>query len=86
MRQLLLLFINHPASVGETYFEHLRTAGGFGLRMMGGGIACLLHALLPWCCTHTGSDQVKRLHERMSARRRGPAPPDDGLADSGAYI
>ena len=37
----LNLFTDHPASVGETYGEHLAVAGGFGLRMILGGIGIL---------------------------------------------
>jgi len=39
------LFIDHPSSVGESYFQHLMMASRFALRMALGGIACLLHGL-----------------------------------------
>ena len=42
------LFTDHPASVGESYAEHLVTASGFGLRMVLAGLACMVHALLPF--------------------------------------
>ena len=32
-------FTEHPASVGETYGEHLVHATGFGVRMVLGGLA-----------------------------------------------
>lgn len=63
------LFIEHPASVGETYGEHLRTAMGFALTLLGAGLACLLHALLPFLFVDTGSRAVERLHARMIANR-----------------
>lgn len=63
------LFLAHPADVGESYGEHLRTAGGFGLRMMAGGAACLVHAIVPaWFATR-GSDTIASLHRRMVANR-----------------
>ena len=62
-------FVEHPRSVGETYFEHLRAASCFGISMVGGGLACLVHALLPNLFTKTGSQTVKRLHERMVVAR-----------------
>lgn len=69
------LFTEHPASVGETYGEHLLVAGGFGLRMILGGIACLVHALLPFLFVKTGSAQISELHDTMVAnRRRQPMP------------
>ena len=77
----LNLFTDHPASVGETYGEHLAVAGGFGLRMILGGIACLLHGLLPFLFTRTGSSTIALLHERMVISRRRGADPPQGLAD-----
>jgi hypothetical protein len=62
-------FQAHPASVGETYFQHQRTAFGFGMRMIGGGAACLLHGLLPFLCGSTGSRQIAVLHDRMIRHR-----------------
>ena len=63
------LFTQHPASVGETYLEHLSAAGTFGLRMLMGAIACFIHALLPFLCVRTGGDCVAELHARILARR-----------------
>lgn len=69
------LFTEHPASVGETYGEHLAMASGFGLRMIAGGLACLVHGLLPFLFVRTGSAQIARLHDTMVAnRRRKPLP------------
>lgn len=64
-----LSFTEHPASVGETYGEHLRAAAGFGAAMLVGGTACLVHALLPFLFTHTGSATVTQLHHRMVINR-----------------
>lgn len=63
-------FTAHPSAAGETYLAHLRTAAGFGLEMVTAGLACLVHALLPFLFVRTGSDCILRLHERMHARRR----------------
>lgn len=63
------LFTEHPRSVGESYGRHLIVAGGFGVTMIGGGLACLVHAVLPALFTRTGSTIVARLHERMTANR-----------------
>ena len=52
------LFTEHPASVGETYGEHLVMASGFGFRMILGGMACLIHGLLPFLFVKTGSSQI----------------------------
>jgi hypothetical protein len=61
-------FTDHPHEVGESYFEHLAAAGGFGVRMIGGGIACLVHAIFPFLCVTTGSRTTERLHRRLHGR------------------
>lgn len=67
-------FTEHPASVGETYGQHLRHASGFGLRMILGGCACLVHGLLPFLFVKTGSRQINSLHDRMVTNRKGQMP------------
>lgn len=67
MRHLLT---DHPASVGESYFEHMTHAGSFGFAMVVAGIACLIHAVLPACFISTGSNTIRRLHDRMVVHRR----------------
>jgi hypothetical protein len=64
------LFIDHPASVDETYLEHFISALGFGTRMVVGGVACMVHGLLPAVFTTRGSDTICALHERMVVDRR----------------
>jgi hypothetical protein len=61
------LFLDHPASVGESYGQHFRVAAGFGWAMLVGAIGAFVHALVPALCQRTGSTTVKRLHERLTA-------------------
>ena len=61
-------FTHHPHDVGETYGEHLRTAGGFGLQMALGGLACMVHAVLPFLFVTTASETMRKLHKRMTGR------------------
>jgi Family of unknown function (DUF6356) len=69
------LFTDHPASVDETYTEHLAIASGFGIRMILGGFACLLHGIFPFLFVKTGSQQIGTLHERMvTSRNRREMP------------
>jgi hypothetical protein len=65
-------FTDHPREVGESYGAHLATAGRFGLKMIGGGIACLIHAVFPFLFVNAGSDTVRRLHKGMTKRADGP--------------
>ena len=62
-------FTAHPATVGESYGEHLATATSFGGRMVLAGIACMLHGLLPFLFVRTGSRAVSELNAQLVARR-----------------
>jgi hypothetical protein len=75
----LRFFTEHPASVGETYFEHLGVAMRFGLTMISGGLACCLHGLLPALCAKKGSETVRALHARMILHRKGKPEHLSGL-------
>lgn len=63
-------FTAHPQSVGESYAEHAAVASGFGVRLLLAGLACLVHAVLPFLFVKTGSAMIEQLHERMVAHRR----------------
>ncbi|NJM50025.1 MAG: hypothetical protein HC843_03375 [Sphingomonadales bacterium] len=63
------LFTDHPASVDESYFEHFRFAVKFGLRMMGGGIGAMVHALIPGLCQSTGSNTIRTLNDSVARHR-----------------
>jgi hypothetical protein len=74
------LFRDHPASVNETYLEHMAVAASFGWAMLKASGACFLHALVPGLCERTGSRIITQLHGRMVTNRlRNPAPQDDAL-------
>lgn len=63
------LFLDHPASVGESYLQHLLMASTFALRLTLGAIACFLHGVFPFLCTKTGSGIITDLHESMVQHR-----------------
>ena len=67
------LFTEHPGSVDETYGEHMVRASCFGGRMVVAGLACMVHALLPFIFVHNGSEAIDELHARMQATRRRAA-------------
>jgi hypothetical protein len=56
----------------------------FGGRMVIAGVACMVHALLPFLFVRTGSQAIEELHERMLATKRRaalsatPLPPASG--------
>ncbi len=79
---LTRLFTQHPASVGETYLQHFRSGARFGARMLAGGLACVVHALLPFLFQSTASRCIDHLYQRMvvnrSAARRATLRGDQG--------
>jgi hypothetical protein len=70
MRRSFAAFTDHPASVGETYGQHMGVAFGFGGRMIVAGLACVIHGLLPFLFVKTGSATIRALHEDLVTHRR----------------
>jgi hypothetical protein len=78
-------FTAHPASVGETYLQHMVQALCFALRLFVAALACLVHAVFPFLCVRTGSSAIDALHARMVVNRaRGAAARDAAAASTGA--
>lgn len=78
------LFTEHPASVGESYLEHLGQALSFAGPLFLAALACLVHAFLPFLCVKTGSRAITRLHGRMVTHRdRRAAAPEETPAAAG---
>jgi hypothetical protein len=76
MRRLVGVFTDHPASVNETYAEHMGMAFRFGGRMLLAGCACLLHGIFPFLCVRTGSRTIAELHGAMVTHRTVKPPAD----------
>jgi hypothetical protein len=68
---MLKLFTEHPATVGESYLEHLIFAAMFGCRMLAGGVVCCIHGALPFLFVRTGSRIVLDLHAILIRKRTG---------------
>lgn len=64
------LFLDHPASVGESYLGHARFALGFAFWLILAGLAALVHAALPFAFKTTASTILRRLHARIDHRGR----------------
>jgi hypothetical protein len=70
------IFVDHPNSVNESYFEHLCSALYFSSLMILGGIASLIHSLVPLSFVKTGSGIITHLYDRMVLNRDAyDAPP-----------
>jgi Family of unknown function (DUF6356) len=78
-------FNQHLQDVGESYFQHGRHAAGFAALMFLGSLACLGHAIFPFLFQRTGSDVIRRLHDRMVVNRHRLTPkPGQPLAPESA--
>lgn len=64
-------FTDHPAQVGETYFEHQKVALGFSRQLFVASLQAAIHSVLPWCCRTSASDRIHRLHGEITAGARG---------------
>ncbi|UWQ99797.1 hypothetical protein K3729_03075 [Rhodobacteraceae bacterium S2214] len=62
------LFTDHPATVNETYFGHMKFAFSFAFWLGVAAFAALLHAIIPALCETTASRILMRLHGRITAR------------------
>ena len=80
------LFTEHPASVDETYFEHVGVALSFSGNMFFGAVVCLVHAFLPFLFVKTGSNVVTGLHERMVVSRNRHAAKKTNAVSEGAAV
>jgi hypothetical protein len=67
------LFLDHPRTLGMSWARHGAGAVRIGLTMIGAGMACLVHALVPAWFTETAGRTVADLHAHM-LRRRSSAP------------
>jgi hypothetical protein len=67
--RLLRPFTDHPEYVGETYAGHCVRAFRFGGRMAIAGMACMIHALLPFLFVDTASRALDELKARLPANR-----------------
>ncbi|NNE88174.1 MAG: hypothetical protein HKN27_08870 [Silicimonas sp.] len=62
------IFLNHPASVDETYGQHARFASGFALKLFAAAGAATVHALIPCLFEKTASRIVADLYARTHNR------------------
>ncbi|MGI9596720.1 MAG: DUF6356 family protein [Acidimicrobiales bacterium] len=63
-------FIDHPASVEETYFEHFGVAMHYARELAGASAKAMMHALVPGMCCTSASDKIKQLHGEVTTGHR----------------
>ncbi|MCF8466809.1 MAG: DUF6356 family protein [Sneathiella sp.] len=69
------LFTDHPASVNESYVEHMEMSATFSFWLLAAGFCAAVHAIFPFLFVKTGSAIITKLHDRMVSNRVvRPAP------------
>ena len=61
-------FLDHQRSVDERCFEHLLFADGFALRLLGAGVAALVHALVSCLFEKTASQLITQMPYKIHNR------------------
>jgi Family of unknown function (DUF6356) len=75
-KMLARLFQDHPKSLGMSWAEHGAGAVVIGARMVGAGLACIVHAVVPALFTQTAGRTIMSLHDHMISRKAGAANPN----------
>jgi hypothetical protein len=69
------LFADHPRSLGMTWASHGAGAAVIAVRLIGAGVACLIHALVPAWFTQTAGRTITEMHDEIAQRKAGAANP-----------
>jgi len=70
------LFNDHPRSLGMTWASHGAGAAIIGVRLVGAGIACLIHSIVPAWFTQTAGRTVTDIYDDIARRKAGAANPN----------
>jgi Family of unknown function (DUF6356) len=86
MSTLRKLFLDHPAAVDESYFEHLIFAFKFAGRLFRIGFAALVHGVVPSAFETIASNEVLTLSDEIRSRRQRMATANATVADGHSAI
>jgi hypothetical protein len=70
------LFLQHPRSLGMSWAGHGVGALAIGARLVGAGLACLVHAVVPGLFTQTAGRTITGMYDHMMQRKAGAAKPE----------
>jgi hypothetical protein len=68
MTMISKVFLDHPASVDEGFFEHMGFALWFSGMLFAAAFAALAHAIVPCLFEKTASGIIARLYSRTANR------------------
>jgi hypothetical protein len=70
------LFVDHPRSLGLSWFEHGAGAVRIGLKLIGAGLAALVHAAVPGLFTDTAGRIVTETYQYIQKIKAGSKNPE----------
>ena len=70
------LFIDHPRSLGLSWFAHGAGAVRIGLKLIGAGLAALVHAAVPGLFTDTAGRIVTETYQYIQKIKAGSKNPE----------
>lgn len=71
------LFVEHPRSLGMSWAVHGAGAARIAVVLIGAGMACLIHSIVPGWFTHTAGKTVTDIYGDMQRRKAGAANPEN---------
>jgi hypothetical protein len=71
------LFLEHPRSLGMSWAAHGAGAAVIAVKLVGAGVACLVHAAVPGWFTQTAGKTVDEMHRHMIRRKAGASNPEN---------
>ena len=71
------MFLEHPRSLGMSWVGHGVGAVKIGAALVGAGVACMIHAVVPGWFTQTAGRTVTRMYDHMSHRKAGAVNPEN---------
>ena len=76
------IFSEHPNSVGETYWEHMRYACGKSWFIFKVAVIIFIHAIFPFSYKCEGSERIESLCDELTKRKSGAKHEEDCSLDS----
>jgi len=70
------MFRDHPSALGMSWSGHAVGAFVIGVRMIGAGVACIVHAIVPALFAQAAGRTVTDLYTHMARRKANAASPD----------
>jgi len=71
------LFFEHPRSLGMSWAGHGVGAVAIGAKLVGAGVACFVHAVVPGFFTETAGRTITGMYDHMKRRKAGATNPEN---------